>query len=106
MGEYKNRSSSLGKIDVSGAVQSVLGMGLNAMQWREKDHLYVMCIQWIAQSMKKWMSIAERFPIHTHNPISQCVSSNMKRTKRHRSLRTWPKLSVSRTVCVLTHKRS
>ena len=55
----------MGKIDVSGAVQSVLGMGLNAMKWREKDHLNVDGMNRIAQSMKRWMSIAERFPRHT-----------------------------------------
>jgi len=73
MGEYKHRSSSLGKIDVSGAVQSVLGMGLNAMQWREKDHLNVMCIKLNAQSMKKVDEHCRKIAkTHTPQYLSVC----------------------------------
>ena len=46
-----NIEEALGKSDVSVVGKSVMGMGLNDMKWREKDHLNVDGIKWNAQSM-------------------------------------------------------
>ena len=102
----RNRGSSLGKCVIGSLNRVWWELGLNAMQWRERntserDVYKVECA--VHEKVDEHYKISPR---HTHHPISQCVSSNVKRTKRNRGLRTWSKLSVSRTVCVLTHKRS
>ena len=82
-------------------------MGLNAMQWHEKDHLNVDGMNRIAQSMKRWDEHCRKIA-KTHTPkLVQCViQREWVEHWKNRSLRSWPKMSVRKVVCVLTHKRS
>ena len=81
--------------------------GLNYMKWRERpkserDLYEDGCA--VHEKVDEHYKISPR---HTHPNISVCViQREWVEHWKNRSLRSWPKLSVSRTVCVLTHKRS
>ena len=54
---------------------------MNDIKWREERHLNVDGMNRIAQSMKRWMSIAERFRQDTHTTNEFSVSSDVKEPK-------------------------
>ena len=60
-----------------------MGMGLNDMKWREKDHLNVDGMNRIAQSMKRWNEHEIHFAkTHTHPNISACVIEREKNKQK------------------------
>jgi len=100
----RNRGSSLGKC-VFGSRNRMCWdcVERHVVAWKrssERDRHHHLCAV-----HEKWNDYEIHFK-DTHHQLSQCVSSNVKRTNRNRSLRSWSKMSVSRTGCVLTHKRS
>ena len=100
----RNRGSSLGKC-VFGSRNRMCWdcVERHVVAWKrssERDRHHHLCAV-----HEKWNDYEIHFK-DTHHQLSQCVSSNVKRTNRNRSLRSWSKMSASRTVCVLTHKRS
>ena len=65
------------------------GFERHAVAWKRSSERNVYPVECAVHEKGGWALQKDRQD--THTPISQRVSSNVKRTKRNRSLRTWPK---------------